>query len=287
MEKQPSENDLAKNIAENIPVDEFVEEVNENGKKVRRKGVYLLPNMITTGALFGGFYAIIAAMNGDFGNAALAIFFAQLFDGMDGRVARMTGTQSAFGTEYDSLSDMVSFGLAPAVVMFSWGLAPMGKIGWAAAFIFVACAALRLARFNTQAETSDRKYFTGLASPPAATLMASGVWCGSEFELSLGISIFAATVTAFVGFMMISNFRYYSFKSIDDGRRVPFVSLFLTTLVCLAVLLDPPKVLFALALTYALSGPVAWLIGLFRTKKNALAVASIESNESEDSGSKT
>ena len=246
-------------ITENLPVDELEEVVSENGKTVRRKGVYLLPNMVTTGALFGGFFAIISAMNNNFAHAALAIFAAQLFDGIDGRVARMTKTESAFGTEYDSLSDMVSFGLAPAVVMFSWGLEPLGKIGWAAAFVFVACAALRLARFNTQVGLTDKKYFIGLASPPAATLLASGVWCGSAFDLSLHISIFAACVTAFVGFMMISNFRYQSFKSLDDNRRVPFVSIFITILVCLAVALNPPIVLFTLAFAYALSGPLVWV----------------------------
>jgi len=256
---QANRDDLAMDVPDGVPVDEHVEEVSENGKKVRRKGVYLLPNLFTTGALFGGFFAIVSAMNGNFANAALAIFAAQILDGFDGRVARMTNTQSAFGTEYDSLSDMVSFGLAPAIVMYSWALQPLGKFGMAAAFIFSACAALRLARFNTQVETVDSKYFIGLASPPAATLVASGVWLGSELELSTEISIFAAIVISFVGLMMVSNVKYQSFKGLDKHRRVPFVAMLITLMVFIAVIIDPPRVLFALAFTYALSGPAAWL----------------------------
>lgn len=246
-------------VAENLPIDEHFEEVSENGKKVTRKGVYLLPNLFTTGALFGGFFAIVSAMNGNFANAALAIFAAQILDGFDGRVARMTNTESRFGTEYDSLSDMVSFGLAPAIVTYSWALQPLGKFGLAAAFVFAACAALRLARFNTQAGIVDSQYFTGLASPPAATLVASGVWLGSQMELTTELSVIAAILVAFVGLMMVSNLKYQSFKGLDKNRRVPFVALLLTCLVFIAVIMDPPTVLFVLAFTYALSGPVMWL----------------------------
>ena len=249
-----------------VPVDEVEEEISHGGRKVKRRGVYLLPNMVTTGALFGGFYAIIAAMNADFASAALAIFIAQLLDGVDGRVARMTGAESAFGVQYDSLSDMVSFGLAPAIVMFSFALEPLGKYGWAAGFIFAVCAALRLARFNTQSETVDKRFFTGLASPPAATLMASAVWLGSSYEVTTGISVFAAVVTAFVGLLMISNIPFYSFKTLDQNRRVPFVSFFITAMVCLAVMVNPPLVLFTLAFTYAAHGPVMYCLKLFRRK---------------------
>ena len=258
--KNETENshELELELPDNLPVDEHIQEVSENGKTVRRKGVYLLPNLFTTGALFGGFFAIISAMNGEFANAALAIYAAQVLDGFDGRVARMTNTTSAFGTEYDSLSDMISFGLAPAVVLFSWGLEPLGKFGWGAGFLFVVCAAIRLARFNTQVGSSDKRYFTGLPSPPAATLMASGVWLGSEYELTLLISVFAAVVTAGVGLLMVSNLRYLSFKGLDDNRRVPFVALLITVIVFILVLVDPPKVLFLLAFVYALSGPVMW-----------------------------
>jgi len=253
-----------------LPVDEHEEEVSENGQKVRRRGVYLLPNLFTTGALFGGFFAIVSAMNDNFANAAMAIFAAQILDGFDGRVARMTNTTSAFGTEYDSLSDMVSFGLAPAIAMFSWALEPLGKFGWAAAFLFVTCAALRLARFNTFAGKTDSRYFTGLPSPPAATLLASSVWLGSSFNLSFELSVFAAVITAFVGLMMVANMRYLSFKGLDANRRVPFVAMLIVMLVFIVVTINPPMVLFLLAFTYALSGPVMWvwrkLIGLKSSK---------------------
>lgn len=266
---QTETDDLSIKVPDGLPIDEHIEEVSENGQRVQRRGVYLLPNLFTTGALFGGFYAIVSGMNGNFAHAALAIFAAQILDGFDGRVARLTNTASAFGSEYDSLSDMVSFGLAPAIVLFSWGLEPLGKFGWAAAFVFVTCAALRLARFNTQIGTSDKRYFTGLASPPAATLMASGVWCGSEIELTLPVSIFAALVTIMVGLLMVSNLKYQSFKGIDDGRRVPFVSMLITLSVFIAVIIDPPRVLFTLAFLYALSGPITWLWGLMRVNKSA------------------
>ena len=247
-----------------VPVDEHIEEVSENGEKVTRRGVYLLPNLFTTGALFGGFFAIISAMNGSFANAALAIFAAQILDGFDGRVARMTNTESAFGVEYDSLSDMVSFGLAPAIVMYSWALHGLGKWGIAAAFVFTACAALRLARFNTQVGESDSQYFTGLASPPAATLVASGVWLGSGLELSFQLSVAAALIITFVGLMMISNLKYQSFKGLDKNRRVPFVAMLITLAVFIAVIINPPVVLFALAFAYALSGPLGWLWSLHK-----------------------
>lgn len=263
-QKKGQKEELALSVPDGLPVDEHVEEVSEGGKKVQRKGVYLLPNLFTTGALFGGFFAIVSAMKGNFDHAALAIFAAQILDGFDGRVARMTNTESRFGTEYDSLSDMVSFGLAPGIVAFSWGLEPLGKFGWAAAFVFVCCAALRLARFNTQSGKSDSNYFTGLASPPAATLLASGVWCGSELELTMQVSIFAAILTAFVGLMMVSNFRYHSFKGLDANRRVPFVSMFIVVMVFILVTIDPPKVLFAMAFIYATSGPIGWVIGVIK-----------------------
>ncbi len=256
--------ELSMAVPDVVPVDEHVEEVSENGQRVKRSGVFLLPNLFTAGALFGGFFAIVSAMGGNFAHAALAIFGAQILDGMDGRVARMTNTQSAFGTEFDSLSDMVSFGLAPAIVIYTWALQPLGKFGMAAAFVFALCAALRLARFNTQADMSGSQYFIGLASPPAATLMASGVWLGSELELTLEISIFAALVSAFVGLMMVSNLKYQSFKGLDKNRRVPFVAMLITFMVFVAVTVNPPIVLFALAFTYALSGPLMWLWWLLK-----------------------
>lgn len=247
-----------------IPVDEHIEEVSENGQKVRHKGVYLLPNLFTTAALFGGFFAIISAMQGNFEYAAWAIFAAQILDGFDGRVARMTHTESAFGVEYDSLSDMVSFGLAPAVVVYTWALQPLGNWGLAAAFIFATCAALRLARFNTHAGVSDNRYFTGLASPPAATLVASGVWLGSGLELTFELSVIAALLVAFVGVLMVSNLRYLSFKGLDKNRRVPFVAMLLTVLIFTIVTINPPVVLFALALTYSMMGPLYWVLQKYK-----------------------
>ncbi|MFV8817794.1 CDP-diacylglycerol--serine O-phosphatidyltransferase [Haliea sp. E17] len=242
-------------------VDEHEEEVSENGRSVRRQGIYLLPNLFTTGALFAGFYAVIAAMRGDFASAPIAILAALVLDGLDGRVARLTNTQSKFGAEFDSLADMVSFGVAPALVMFSFALGDLGKFGWSAAFIYVACAALRLARFNTQIGKADKNYFTGLASPAAATIAASAVWVCSDFgwqagELPPEAGFLLACLTALLGFLMIANFRYYSFKGIDFHGRVPFVVMFLVVLVFGLVTLDPPLVLLMAFLAYALSGPV-------------------------------
>lgn len=248
-----------------LPIDEHEEEVSENGRTVRRQGIYLLPNLFTTGALFAGFYAIIAAMRGDFESAPIAIFFAGVFDGLDGRVARLTNTSSKFGAEYDSLADMVSFGVAPALVMFSWALGDLGKFGWSAAFIYVACAALRLARFNTQIDTADKNYFTGLASPAAAAIIASTVWVCHDVgwvgdALPRELSFLVGILTAITGFLMVSNFPYHSFKGIDFHGRVPFVVMFVVVLVFGLVTLDPPSILLATFLAYAASGPVMQLV---------------------------
>ncbi|MFT4519637.1 MAG: CDP-diacylglycerol--serine O-phosphatidyltransferase [Halioglobus sp.] len=244
-----------------LPVDEHEEEVSENGQTVRRKGIYLLPNLCTTAALFAGFYAIIAAMRGDFESAPLAIFFAMLMDGLDGRIARLTNTSSKFGAEYDSLADMVSFGVAPALVMFGWALGDLGKFGWSAAFIYVACAALRLARFNTQIDTADKNYFTGLASPAAAAIVASTVWVCHDLgwvgsNLPREIAVVVGILTAAVGFLMIANFPYYSFKGVDFRRRVPFVVMIAVILIFGLITVDPPIVLLIASLLYAVSGPV-------------------------------
>lgn len=244
-----------------LPIDEHEEEVSVNGRTVRRQGIYLLPNLFTTGALFAGFYAIIAAMRGDFESAPIAILFALVFDGLDGRVARLTNTSSKFGAEYDSLSDMVSFGVAPALVVFSWALGDLGKFGWSAAFVYVACAALRLARFNTQIDTADKNYFTGLASPAAATIIASTVWVCHDLgwvgeALPTELAVVVGLLTAIVGFLMISNFPYYSFKGIDFHGRVPFVVMIAVVVIFGLVTLDPPSILLAAFLAYAASGPV-------------------------------
>ncbi|WP_160154491.1 CDP-diacylglycerol--serine O-phosphatidyltransferase [Microbulbifer sp. ALW1] len=265
-----------------LPVDEHIEEeLSASGKKVRAKGVYLLPNLITTGALFSGFYAIVAGMSGNFEAAAIAIFAAMILDGLDGRVARLTDTQSAFGVQYDSLSDMVSFGLAPALVVFSWGLEPLGKLGWAAAFLYAACAALRLARFNTQVDTVDKGVFIGLASPTAAAIVASMVWVGHEADVGTGLGIVAALVTVAAGLLMVSNFHYSSFKKLDFKGRVPFVMMLAIILIFSLVTIDPPRVLLVIAIIYTFSGPVTWALKGLRKRRSQVAGDSVAAAEGE------
>ena len=254
-------------------VDEHEEEVSENGRTVRRKGIYLLPNLMTTGALFAGFYAVVAAMRGDFESAAVAIFFAMILDGLDGRIARMTNTSSKFGAEYDSLSDMVSFGVASALVMFSWALGELGKFGWSAAFVYVACAALRLARFNTQIDTADKNYFTGLASPAAAAVVASTVWVCHDLgwtgsDLPMEVAVLVALLTTVLGLLMMANFPYYSFKGVDFRGRVPFVAMIVLVLVFSLVTLDPPSMFLLAFLVYAASGPVMQLQRWRKARQN-------------------
>ena len=244
-----------------ILIDEHEEEVHVDGITVRRRGIYLLPNLFTTAALFSGFYAIVSSMNGKFEAAAMAIFVAMVLDGLDGRVARMTNTQSKFGAEYDSLADMVSFGVAPALVMFSWALSGLGKFGWAMAFIYVACAALRLARFNTQIDTADKNFFSGLASPAAAAVVAGVVWVCQDYnwvgsELPFEVSVLAGIVTAIVGFLMILNVPYNSFKGLDLKGRVPFVVMIVIILLFGLITLDPARILLSGFVIYAASGPV-------------------------------
>src|SRR6202162_85411 len=231
--------------------------------RIRRRGIFLLPNLFTTAALFAGFYAIVQAMNGRFDHAAIAIFVAMVLDGLAGRVARLTKTQSAFGAEYDSLSDMVSFGAAPALVVYEWALRSMGKLGWIAAFVYVAGAALRLARFNTMLEVADKRFFQGLPSPAAAALVAGFVWIMDDNAVDPEgvVRWWAWAVTVFAGLTMVSNFKYYSFKTINLRRSVPFVVVFLIALFFVLVSVPPAIVLFAGFVAYALSGYVwsAWL----------------------------
>ncbi|WP_221797005.1 CDP-diacylglycerol--serine O-phosphatidyltransferase [Oceanobacter mangrovi] len=225
------------------------------------KGIYLLPNLFTTAALFSGFYAIIAAMNGHFEKAAVAIFVAMILDGLDGRVARLTNTQSDFGAEYDSLSDMVSFGMAPALVAFSWALQDLGKVGWVAAFVYAAGAALRLARFNTQLAVADKNFFTGLASPSAAALVAGTVWMFSDAGVpGSDVAWLMAVLVPVAGLLMVSNVRYHSFKGLDLRGKVPFVALLAVVLVFVVVSIDPAKVLLLFFFVYSMSGPAfeAW-----------------------------
>lgn len=238
----------------------------------RRRGIYLLPNLFTTAGLFGGFYAIVAAMAGSFTFAAAAIFVAMLMDGLDGRVARLTNTQSDFGKEYDSLADMVSFGLAPALVMYQWGfqgLADYGwlwaKLGWIGAFFYTGCAALRLARFNTRVAVVDKRYFQGLPSPSAAAVTSGAVWVGAANGIDGGtLAIPALVLTVTVGALMVSNISYYSFKDFSLTSRVRFTMVLPVLLVFVAVAINPPLVLFLAFLLYSASGP---LIGLLRWRR--------------------
>ncbi len=233
-------------------------------KKHRSKlgrGIYLLPNLFTTASLFSGFYAIVAGMNGHFENAAIAIFISMILDGLDGRVARMTNTQSAFGAEYDSLVDMVAFGVAPALVAFSMNLSTLGNVGWIATFIYVAGAALRLARFNTQIEEVDKRFFVGLPSPSAAAIVAGFVWIAHDYEQGGWLTLLTMVVVAAAGVLMVSNVKYHSFKDLDMKRRVPFTTVLIIVLIFAVIALEPALVLWGVFLLYTLSGPVNALLG--------------------------
>ncbi len=244
-------------------------------KTSSRRGIYLLPNLLTTGAMFCGFYAIVAGMNDKFELAAIAVFIAMVLDGLDGRVARMTNTQSEFGAEYDSLSDLISFGLAPALVMYQWALVHLrdmgvawGKAGWLAAFIYVACAALRLARFNTQIGKVDKRYFIGLPSPAAAAIVVGMVWVFNDLQVQgRSLQIPALFMTLFAGLLMVSNISYYSFKDLDLKNKVPFLAVLVIVLIFALTTIDPPKVLFAVFLTYGISGPLVWAIRRYKKSR--------------------
>ena len=233
----------------------------------RSRGVYILPNAFTTANLFAGFYAIVQAMNGRFEAAAVAIFVAMVLDSLDGRVARLTNTQSAFGEQYDSMSDMVSFGAAPALVVYEWSLRGMGKLGWLAAFVYVAGAALRLARFNTNIGVVDKRFFQGLPSPAAAALVAGFVWIATDLRETRWIDStgpdlrwFAWAVTVYAGVTMVSNAPFYSFKDVNLKKSVPYMAVPLIVLAFVLVSSDPPIVLFSLFLVYAVSGYVLWFL---------------------------
>jgi CDP-diacylglycerol--serine O-phosphatidyltransferase len=244
--------------------------------RMRDRGIYLLPNLFTTGALFAGFYAVVQAMNGRFEHAAVAIFIAMVLDGLDGRVARMTHTQSAFGAEYDSLSDMVSFGVAPALVIYVFALQGLGKIGWIAAFVYCAGAALRLARFNTQldAAATDKRFFQGMPSPSAAALIAGFVWVMVEYGVDgHDVRWLAAAIALFGGLTMVSNFRYYSGKEINLRKSVPFFVILLVVLAFILVSTSPPEVLFGVFALYGLSGYGDALLQFVRRKKAVKATA--------------
>ena len=249
--------------------------------RMRDRGIYLLPNLLTTGALFAGFYAVVQAMNGRFEHAAVAIFIAMVLDGLDGRVARMTHTQSAFGAEYDSLSDMVSFGVAPALVIYEFALQGMGKLGWIAAFVYCSGAALRLARFNTQHDiVADKRFFQGLPSPAAAALIAGFVWVMVEYGVAgHDVRWLAGVIALMGGLTMVSNFRYYSGKEINLRKSVPFFVILLVVLAFVLVSTSPPEVLFGAFVLYGLSGYVDAILLKTRRKKTAEASAPLQHDE--------
>jgi CDP-diacylglycerol--serine O-phosphatidyltransferase len=227
---------------------------------LRRRGIYILPNLFTTGVLFGGFYAIVQAMNARYEHAAIAIFVAMVLDGLDGRVARLTRTQSEFGAEYDSLADVVAFGAAPALVMYEWALRPLGRLGWIAAFAYCAATALRLARFNVNIEVVDKRYFQGLPCPAAAAVLAGFVWVIDDFDLQRTewLHGLASVLTIFVAVTMVTSIPFYSFKDINFRRSVPFWAVLVIVLGLMLVSANPPMVLFLLFVAYAVSGYVLW-----------------------------
>jgi CDP-diacylglycerol--serine O-phosphatidyltransferase len=234
---------------------------------IRRRGIYLLPNLFTTSALFSGFYAIVQAMNHQFEHAAIAIFVAMVLDSLDGRVARLTNTQSAFGAEYDSLADMVSFGAAPALLVYQWALQGMGRIGWIVAFVYCVGAALRLARFNTQLKVADKRWFTGLPSPAAAALVAGMVWACFDLDISgPQVRWFAAVVTVYAGITMVANVKFYSGKDINLRRQMPFWVTIVIVLAFLLISIQPSHVLWGIALAYGISGYVWWVVQRWRAE---------------------
>ncbi|HEY5602899.1 MAG TPA: CDP-diacylglycerol--serine O-phosphatidyltransferase [Gammaproteobacteria bacterium] len=254
-------------------------------EKQRGRGIYLLPNLFTTACLFAGFYAIVAAISGKFEAAAAAVFIAMIMDGLDGRIARLTNTQTNFGAEYDSLADMVAFGLAPSLVMFEWALVNLGKLGWLAAFIYTACAALRLARFNTQVGTAGKRYFQGLASPAAAAVVAGMVWVGADHsQAGADWRIPAFVLTLLAGILMVSNIRYRSFKDLDLKGKIPFVTMIVVVLVFVFISVSPPQVLFSIFLVYAISGPIYTLVSLRKRRAERKLHSQSEATRETDAG---
>jgi len=253
----------------------------------RRKGIYILPNLFTLAALFGGFYAIVMAMNGRFENAAIGIFCAMVLDSLDGRVARMTNTQSAFGEQMDSLSDMVSFGAAPALIVYEWSLKGLGKLGWIAAFVYCAGAALRLARFNTNIGVVDKRYFQGLPSPAAAALVTGMIWVLDDYGVRDAgridwLAWTAFVVTLYAGLTMVTNVPFYSFKDVSFKRSVPFIVIVAIALGIAVINIHPPLVLFALFCIYGLSGYVVYAYR--RSKGRPVSVIATSTDEPDEEG---
>lgn len=259
---KPDNNKEPESKSSFFSVDEHEEEVIEQGQPIRRKGIYILPNLFTTGNLFCGFYSIIAAQKGMFSNACIAVFIAMILDTLDGRVARMTNTTSKFGEQYDSLADMLTFGIAPALLSYFWSLKELGKIGWIIAFVYTACTALRLARFNAQISDTVSKYFIGLPSPSSAGVITSIIWLLHDFNLQSEfiIKVIVATVTLIVAILMVSNIKYSSLKKVDFKGRVHFIFGVCIVLAFVVIFADPPKVLFLLFGAYSISGPFLALV---------------------------
>ena len=249
----------------------------------RRKGIYILPNLFTLAALFGGFYGVVMAMNGRFDLAAIGIFCAMVLDSLDGRVARMTNTQSAFGEQMDSLADMVSFGAAPALIAYVWALKDLGRWGWIAAFVYCACAALRLARFNVNTGVVDKRYFQGLPSPAAAALVIGFVWVMTELEISGSeVPWYMFAVALYSGLTMVTNVPFYSFKDVHMKKSVPFAVIVLIALVIAVINIHPPTVLFSLFVIYGVSGYVIY--GWRRAKGLQVSVISTSTDEPDERG---
>lgn len=249
-----------------------------NSENKFRKGIYLLPNLLTTGALFAGFYAIVAATTDKFAWAAIAIIIAMFLDFFDGRIARLTHTTSKFGAQYDSISDMVSFGVAPSLVVYEWAFIHFGdfpwvwsKLGWLAAFFYTAAVALRLARFNARVTVTSKRYFQGLPSPASAAALVGFIWVCHDLQLSReDFAIAALVLTILLGALMVSNFSYYSFKDINLSDRIPYMVMLAVVLGFILVSIDPPKLVFALSAVYAISGPVLFAIRVKRKRKRSV-----------------
>jgi len=249
----------------------------------RRKGIYVLPNLFTLAALFGGFYSVVMAMNGRYDLAAVGIFCAMVLDSLDGRVARMTNTQSAFGEQMDSLSDMVSFGAAPALISYEWALKGLGRWGWFAAFVYCACAALRLARFNVNTTVVDKRYFQGLPSPAAAALVAGFLWLCTDLGIrgpDVAWPVFALAL--FSGLTMVTNVPFYSFKDVSMKRSVPFAVIVMIALAIAVINIDPPTVMFGLFVIYGLSGYVVY--GIRKARGVQTSVISTSTDEPDERG---
>ena len=251
----------------------------------RRRGIYLLPNLVTTAGLFAGFYSIVAAIDGNFVNAAVAIIVAGILDGLDGRLARLTSTETDFGKEFDSLADMVSFGLAPSIVTYQWGVerlseygAAWGRVGWLCAFLYTVAAAFRLARFNTL-PARDKSFFQGLPSPSAAGGVAAMVWLSTKYDVAGLVALLGGTgITLIAGLLMMSSFHYYSFKDLNANAKVPYQGLLVPALILVLISIDPPVVCFILFIIYSSSGPVTWVWR--RRKRNAAAKIEVDGQQS-------